>query len=776
VGNAATQAFTLTVNQAPAITSANKATFAAGSAGSFTPTASGFPAPTFSLTGTLPTGVTFASGVLSGTPADTDGGTNLFTVRVNDAAGMSSSAQLIIFVNNQAKMVARYDFDGNTLASVGTAHGTLTGATNYIAGHAGQAIVLDGTTNFVTLPAGIANFDDFTISTWVYWNGSSQWQRIFDFGNSTTQYMFLSPNSGGGTLRFAINTGSGEQLVETSALPTGTWRHVVVTHSGNIARIYVNGVQVAINAAMNYKPSAFNPALNYIGKSQFADPLFNGRVDQFYIYNYALSAAQISALYTNAAPSFITHSMARTNGTASRLYAATIAGSATNALGGAMTYSKVSGPAWLKVASDGSLSGAPGKANVGPNVFTVRATDATPISDDATLFVNLAPSTDAIGIFGFENSVTNSRGINHATATGTTAYSTGVNGQALSFNGTNTYLTLPASTMNVGDITIATRVNWNGGSQWQRIFDFGTGTSQYFFLTPNSGSGNLRFAITTGGNGAEQRLDFSTMLPSNQWVHLAVVLQGGTSGKLFINGALAVSNAITLRPSNMNPSLNYIGKSQFADPLFNGKLDDFQIYNRALSTFELANLANPGTDSDGDGWFDTAETDADTDGDGIPNYLDLDSDGDGIPDALESFADSDGDGIPNIWDTDSDNDGMPDSWEFTFGLNPTNAADANLDSDGDGQSNLAEYIAGTSPINANDYFMQTIATNSPISISVPGVAGRTYILWRSQSLASPAGWTSVQTNGPLTTNNIVILADPAAPTDGAYYRTSVTAP
>src|SRR5208282_379969 len=46
-GGTGTQAFTLTVDQAPAITSANNTTFTAGAAGSFTVTASGFPAPTF---------------------------------------------------------------------------------------------------------------------------------------------------------------------------------------------------------------------------------------------------------------------------------------------------------------------------------------------------------------------------------------------------------------------------------------------------------------------------------------------------------------------------------------------------------------------------------------------------------------------------------------------------------------------------------------------------------------------------------------------------------
>ena len=65
----ATQTFTLTVDQAPSVTSANTTTFAEGMAGSFTATATGYPAPTFSETGALPNGVTLnGGGVLSGTP------------------------------------------------------------------------------------------------------------------------------------------------------------------------------------------------------------------------------------------------------------------------------------------------------------------------------------------------------------------------------------------------------------------------------------------------------------------------------------------------------------------------------------------------------------------------------------------------------------------------------------------------------------------------------------------------------------------------------------
>ena len=55
----AIQSFTLTVNQAPAISSANSTSFTAGTAGTFTVTATGFPIATLAETVTLPSGVTF---------------------------------------------------------------------------------------------------------------------------------------------------------------------------------------------------------------------------------------------------------------------------------------------------------------------------------------------------------------------------------------------------------------------------------------------------------------------------------------------------------------------------------------------------------------------------------------------------------------------------------------------------------------------------------------------------------------------------------------------
>lgn len=83
-------------------------------------------------------------------------------------------------------------------------------------------------------------------------------------------------------------------------------------------------------------------------------------------------------------------------------------------------------------------------------------------------------------------------------------------------------------------------------------------------------------------------------------------------------------------------------------------------------------------DADGDGILDETEGSGDTDGDGMPDFMDDDSDNDGIPDSVEGGdvpdmpTDTDGDGMPDYVDTDSDNDGLDDSLE----------GDGDVDNDG----------------------------------------------------------------------------------------------
>jgi hypothetical protein len=98
VGPNITQSFTLTINQAPAVTSASATTFTAGSLGSFTVTASGFPAPTLSEAGTLPAGVTFSAGVLTGTPAANTAGNYNITITAHNGAGSNATQDFTLTI------------------------------------------------------------------------------------------------------------------------------------------------------------------------------------------------------------------------------------------------------------------------------------------------------------------------------------------------------------------------------------------------------------------------------------------------------------------------------------------------------------------------------------------------------------------------------------------------------------------------------------------------------------------------------------------------------
>ena len=172
----------------------------------------------------------------------------------------------------------------------------------------GQLSLSSNSQQYVSLPAGIVStLTNFTIETWVKLNTTANWTRIFDFGNNTTTYMFLTPQNGSTSrLRFSITTsgtGGEQQINGTSALTAGVWYHVAVTRNGNTGILYLNGVAVGTNSAMTLKPSSLgSTANNYLGRSQWFDPYLNGVFDEFRIYTVALAPAEVAATF-NLGPS-----------------------------------------------------------------------------------------------------------------------------------------------------------------------------------------------------------------------------------------------------------------------------------------------------------------------------------------------------------------------------------------------------------------------------------------------------------------------------------------
>ena len=168
----------------------------------------------------------------------------------------------------------------------------------------GQAMTVDGTdTAYATIPVGsvIEASDSMTIAAWVRRDATGQNQRIFDFGNDTDVYMFMSPSSGG--VRFAITTGSYQaesSINSANAISSNsTWHHVAITIDGAAAemKLYVDGNLAATELTETLPSDLGNTANNWISRSQWsADPYLEGAIDEFRIYNRALSDAEVRYL------------------------------------------------------------------------------------------------------------------------------------------------------------------------------------------------------------------------------------------------------------------------------------------------------------------------------------------------------------------------------------------------------------------------------------------------------------------------------------------------
>ena len=184
-------------------------------------------------------------------------------------------------------------------------------------------------------------------------------------------------------------------------------------------------------------------------------------------------------------------------------------------------------------------------------------------------------------------------------------------GNAVKLSGSGEYVDLPGGIASgLHDFTIATWVNVAAtGQTWARIFDFGTGTSDYMFFTASAGGTNaLRFDINAGA-GAQMipASGSGPQLPTG-WQHVAITLSG-TTGTMWLNGvAVATNPNMTISPADLGVTTqNWIGRSQFsADPFLDATVDDFQIYDHALSAAEMAALATgtPGAGNTADYKFD----------------------------------------------------------------------------------------------------------------------------------------------------------------------------
>jgi hypothetical protein len=154
------------------------------------------------------------------------------------------------------------------------------------------------------LPAGIvSNYTAVTVDAWASFGTLPGACFFYGFGNISgangINYIFCQPRNG----RIAITAANytGEQ--NSAPNPSGNWSGLANLHvtsvfnppAGYLA-LYTNGVLAAINNAVTIPFSSVNDIYSYLGRSLYSgDSYFDLALDEFRIYNGALSASEIAA-------------------------------------------------------------------------------------------------------------------------------------------------------------------------------------------------------------------------------------------------------------------------------------------------------------------------------------------------------------------------------------------------------------------------------------------------------------------------------------------------
>jgi Concanavalin A-like lectin/glucanases superfamily len=206
----------------------------------------------------------------------------------------------------EGALVHRYSFANVATAiddSVGGAHGTVSGTATENAG----SFVFDGET-YIELPTEVLeDRENVTLEVWFTSYYTHNWERIFDVGESNDgsgeTYLFLTAqaSSADGTMRATFRAdGEAEVSIDSAAATSDNLAtHVALVFDGaeNQLRLYHNG-ELSASGTTQGSLQDVNVAKVWLGRSLFdSDPLFEGELNEFRIYDGPLSAARVKASF-----------------------------------------------------------------------------------------------------------------------------------------------------------------------------------------------------------------------------------------------------------------------------------------------------------------------------------------------------------------------------------------------------------------------------------------------------------------------------------------------
>jgi len=175
-------------------------------------------------------------------------------------------------------------------------------AGDWVDGVSGKALSFDGVDEYISLPAT----QDFasatlTIAAWIKADNFATYRGLITIKETHfTDYLVIRGNNSGFTL--LIEDGNVVKAnTDTPALSTGQWIHVAFVQNGSGWKFYLDGeLSTLTDETETYCTDHLTISDVRIGCSDWASKYFDGLIDEVLIYNRALSATEIKALYNLA--------------------------------------------------------------------------------------------------------------------------------------------------------------------------------------------------------------------------------------------------------------------------------------------------------------------------------------------------------------------------------------------------------------------------------------------------------------------------------------------
>lgn len=198
-----------------------------------------------------------------------------------------------------------YKFDGDVNdASANGYNGTLSGSGSYVTGKLGNALQFNGTDTVVrkTTTANISASTVRTACAWVYATDNSNdgtfGHRIFQkWDDSSNDYCMAQNTSGYISGQFKLSGTVYSARTASSSFAINTMYHLAITHNAGTTAIYINGA-VSSGGTSTTSSSSSTTDLQ-VGRRSATEGRFAGWIDDLRLYNYALSANEINAIYNN---------------------------------------------------------------------------------------------------------------------------------------------------------------------------------------------------------------------------------------------------------------------------------------------------------------------------------------------------------------------------------------------------------------------------------------------------------------------------------------------